>query len=328
MSCQAKANTVARAAGQNGTSAQANLAAGLAAQNKQIIISDVRYDGKGRYLVIRKKGQRSRTVPLQGQTINISGPVQLVSTPDGAWWINTSARIEGVEGGSNDQKAEKVLQNRQKDKLTVGSVGQKTRLLSEAIRHKRQIEVEYRTSKSKQRHTLIPLDVRPGQKQYKNRRFLIAYAEAEGKMRRLRLELVTAIKVSQVAFDPEAIRAKARPKSQRTWHLPREWAAKSGQSAAAILKAASTQFETLDWQLEEDSSVVRILDLDPGRRPGAARAVLKQVKDAGYKLKLDHPAKSTLPFWQTMYQEGFIDEKPDRLPTREDAMAQWAESSE
>ncbi len=313
MSCQTKTTAVSRVAQKSGIAGQSNLAAGLTGQNKQIMISDVRYaNGSGRYIVIREGSRESgRMVPLKGQTIDITGPSQIVSTPDGAWWITTPASIEGLFGNGGQQTAQKRRS---------GS-GQKTRLVSEAIRQKKQIQIDYRTAKGKQRYTLVPLDVRPGQKKYKNHRFLIGYSEQERKVRRLRLDRVTSIKVSQAAFNPEEASAKLGPdKKKREWYLPREWAAKSTESAEKILNQASTQFEALDWQI--DDNLVRILDLNPGRRPGAARAVLKQLKDAGYKISPDHPSKSTLPFWRTMYQEGFIDDRPDTLPTREEAMAE------
>ncbi len=81
------------------------------------------------------------------------------------------------------------------------------------------------------------------------------------------------------------------------------------------MKQAGSQFETLDWQ--QEGNQVKILELDPGRRPGAARAVLKQLKDSGYEIRPDHPTENTLPFWQTMYDEGFIDVQPETLTTQE-----------
>ena len=96
---------------------------------------------------------------------------------------------------------------------------------------------------------------------------------------------------------------------------------KSAARAKEILAQAATQFEDLDWQI--DHNRVQILDLSPSeRRPGAARALLRQLKEAGYEITPDHPGEKSLPFWRTMYQEGFIDDDPDTLTTREEAMTE------
>ncbi len=306
MSCLTNTAAAAGMASKNAISPAANMAGGLAGQNKQIMVSDVRQGG-GRYIVIRAEGQqRCQMIPLVGQTLDLPGPSQIVSTAEGVWWIKTQANINWA--AKSDQKKD--------DKPTTVSIGQKTRLVSEAIRQKRQIQVDYRTVKGRQRYTLAPLDVRPGQKKYKDRRFLVGYSEADQRVRRLRLDRVTALEVTKNSFSPKAISAKAGLSEKTTsWHLPRQWGAKSRVSATKIMEQAGSQFETLDWQLEGNQ--VKILELDPGHRPRAARAVLERLKNAGYEITPDHPAENTLPFWQTMYDEGFIDVQPETLATRE-----------
>ncbi len=323
MSCQANSAAVAGLAGSSGISAQSNRAAGLAGQNKQIIISDPRTAGS-RYIALRENGEtRSQTVPLVGQTIEITGPSRIVSTPDGAWWIMTGADIKGISrqpGGGTEQQA-----NRRSGRGARLSTGQKTRLVSEAIRQKRQIQVDYRTAKGKKRYTLAPLDVKRGQKKYKKNHFLLGYSEQEQKVRRLRMDRIVSIQVDKDTFDPEKVVARAWPKKKVQWRLPRMWGgpARSTAGAKEILDQATPQFEDLDWQIDGDR--VQILDLTPSElRPGASRALLRQLKEAGYEITPDHPGEESLPFWRTMYQEGFIDDDPDTLTTREEAMAELA----
>lgn len=323
MSCQANSVAVARLAGSSGISTQSNRAVGLAGQNKRIIISDTRTAGS-RYIALREDGlARSRTVPLVGQTIEIAGPSQIVSTHEGAWWIMTRAEIKGFSRqpeGDNEQQA-----NRRGGKGTRLGAGQKMRLVSEAIKQKRQIQVDYRTAKGKKRYTLAPLDVRRGQKKYKKNHFLLGYSAQEQKVRRLRMDRIVSIQVGKGTFDPEEVVARAWPGKKVQWYLPRAWGgpAQSTVRAKEILDQAAAQFEDLDWQI--DRGRVQILDLAPSeRRPAAARTLLRQLKEAGYEIIPDHPGETSLPFWRTMYQEGFIDDDPDTLTTREEAMAELA----
>jgi hypothetical protein len=300
--------------------------AGLAGKNKQIIISDPRTAGS-RYIALRENGlARSRTVPLAGQIIKIAGPSQIVSTPDGAWWIQTGADIEGLSRKSEDKKDQQV--DRMDGQVVRLGIGRKTRLVSEAIRQKRQIQVNYRTAKGKKRYTLAPLDVKRGQKKYKKNHFLLGYSEQEQKVRRLRMDRIVSIQVDKSTFDPEKIISRAWPGKKVQWHLPRAWdgTPKAATGAKEILDEASAQFEDLDWQLDGDR--VQILDLTPSEhRPGASRTLLRRLKESGYEITPNHPGEKTLPFWQTMYQEGFIDDDPDTLTTREEAMAELAKKT-
>jgi len=55
-------------------------------------------------------------------------------------------------------------------------------------------------------------------------------------------------------------------------------------------------------------------------KQGNIRNLLKELKQAGYEIFLDHPRVDALPFWKKMYREKLINDNPDYLETWEGAL--------